>query len=74
MERVYEEAFSILGLVGRKCRWVVEQGLHGNFQVSVALYKAFPPPPPPRLFFLLPPGLNWARSGMVLKISLPLIS
>lgn len=64
MERVYEEAFSILELVGRKCRWVVEQGLHGNFQVSFALYEA-----PPRLlfffFFFLPPGLNWARSGMV---------
>ena len=68
MERVYEEAFSILELVGRKCRWVVEQGLHGNFQVSFALYEV-PPPLPPRLlfffFFSLPPGLNWARSGMV---------
>lgn len=66
MERVYEEAFSILELVGRKCRWVVEQGLHGNFQVSFALYEVLPP----RLlffffFFSLPPGLNWARSGMV---------
>ena len=67
MERVYEEAFSILELVGRKCRWVVEQGLHGNFQVSFALYEAPPPPSPPSflLFFFLPPGLNWARSGMV---------
>ena len=67
MERVYEEAFSILELVGRKCRWVVEQGLHGNFRVSFALYEV--PPLPPRLlfffFFFLPPGLNWARSGMV---------
>ena len=68
MERVYEEAFSILELVGRKCRWVVEQGLHGNFQVSFALYEVPPPPlSPPSffLFFFLPPGLNWARSGMV---------
>ena len=63
MERVYEEAFIIRVLVGRKCRWPVEQGLHGNFQVGVAPYKASPPP----FFFLLPPGLNWARSGMVFK-------
>ena len=68
MERVYEEAFSILELVGRKCRWVVEQGLHGNFQVSFALYEVPPPSLPAfrfSFFFFLPPGLNWARSGMV---------
>ena len=33
--KVFTKAFRILGLGERKCRWVVEQDFHENFQVNV---------------------------------------
>ena len=37
----FRQAFRILELHDRKGRWVVEQDVHGNFQVSVTWYFAF---------------------------------
>ena len=33
--RVFRKAFRILGIGQRKGRWAMEQGFHGDFQVSV---------------------------------------
>ena len=37
----FRQAFRILELHDRKGRWVVEQDVHGNFQVSVTWFFAF---------------------------------
>ena len=39
--KVFRKAFRILGLVGRKGKWVVELDFHGNFQVNVTWFFAF---------------------------------
>ena len=41
MGKVFSKAFRILGLDGRKGRWVVEQDFHGSFQVNVTCFFAF---------------------------------
>ena len=38
--RVFRKAFRILGLGERKGRWVMEQDLHGDFQVNVTWFFA----------------------------------
>ena len=37
----FRQAFRILELHDRKGRWVVEQDVHGNFQVNVTWFSAF---------------------------------
>ena len=37
----FRQAFRILELHDMKCRWVVEQDVHGNFQVNVTWFSAF---------------------------------
>ena len=37
----FRKVFRILGLEERKGRWVVEQDVHGNFQVNVTWFFAF---------------------------------
>ena len=41
MGKDFRKAFRTLGLGERKCRWVVEQDFHGNFQVNVTWFFAF---------------------------------
>ena len=40
MGRVFRKAFRILGLGGRKGRWVMEQDFRGDFQVNVTWFFA----------------------------------
>ena len=39
--KVFRKALRVLGLDERKCRRVVEQDFHGNFQVNVIWFFAF---------------------------------
>ena len=39
--KVLGKAFWIVGLDGRKCRWVVEEDLHRNFRVNLTSFLPF---------------------------------
>ena len=41
MGRVFRKAFTILGLGEKKGRWVIEQDLHGDFEVNVTWFLSF---------------------------------